>query len=632
MATVPAPKPSNIVVDNEPKITVGNVQYLLVPHHQNFLGFSGDTDVALMVVYLVEPDQAISATDLRDFRTNVLDKDDVFQPEFCRNFVFYAPGDNNSKLQPEAKDELVAWNTKTMTFVRGDLSSKVAPGPYVSTRGRTWQPWRVYRDFNATLMCGFKPSSESPGSLVVLDTSEAGTNQRVIVPSRCYFKPSKSRPLDGARITVKDNIDIAGHKTSLCNRAWQELYPPSSKNAHCVQVLIDAGAIIVGKAKLMAMIMREEPLECVEFTAPFNPRGDGYQISSGSSHGSAAGVASYDWLDFSIGSDTNGSGRKPAHYNGCFSIRPSTGIMNTAGVIGQFPPFDMPVFFGRDISTFAQFISVWYGESPMLRTLPNPPKVKILYPADYLPTVNNVQTHLINNFVKGLERALNIKRTKISLAGTWSSDLPDGVDNQDLKKYLELAGSYPYYREAYYSLVPFVMEYQNKFGKRPFIHKAMLWQWDIAKKITKKERDFYWRRSETYRKWLLSNIFDASSQDTITVMVLPIMDGKPAYRDAELPPYYVLSGYSPLNMSPMMQAPEVTAIVGETTHDSRVSHRLEPLPIAVSLIGAPGTDLILVDLVERAMKAAEIPTKVQTGRYVYGSPSGGNQPRPQSTL
>jgi Asp-tRNA(Asn)/Glu-tRNA(Gln) amidotransferase A subunit family amidase len=32
----------------------------------------------------------------------------------------------------------------------------------------------------------------------------------------------------------------------------------------------------------------------------------------------------------------NGSGRKPVHYNGCFSIRPSTGIKNTEGVIGQF--------------------------------------------------------------------------------------------------------------------------------------------------------------------------------------------------------------------------------------------------------------------------------------------------------
>lgn len=103
---------------------------------------------------------------------------------------------------------------------------------------------------------------------------------------------------------MKDNIDVAGHRTTLCNRAWEDLYPPRSKNAACVQTLIDAGAIIVGKVKLQAMIMREEPLECVEFAAPFNPRGDGYQVPSGSSHASAAGIASYDWLDFSFGSDS----------------------------------------------------------------------------------------------------------------------------------------------------------------------------------------------------------------------------------------------------------------------------------------------------------------------------------------
>lgn len=96
------------------------------------------------------------------------------------------------------------------------------------------------------------------------------------MPSRYYYKASKSRPLDGARIGVKDNIDIAGHKTTLCNRALEDLYPAKTKNEACVQVLLDAGAIIVGKTRLQAMIMREEPLEAVEFTAPFNPRGDGY--------------------------------------------------------------------------------------------------------------------------------------------------------------------------------------------------------------------------------------------------------------------------------------------------------------------------------------------------------------------
>ena len=83
-----------------------------------------------------------------------------------------------------------------------------------------------------------------------------------------------------------------------------DIYPAADKSAACIQTLINAGAIIVYKAKLEAMNTREEPTECVEFEAPFNPRADGYQIPSGSSHGSAAGIASYDWLDYSVGSDS----------------------------------------------------------------------------------------------------------------------------------------------------------------------------------------------------------------------------------------------------------------------------------------------------------------------------------------
>jgi len=72
-----------------------------------------------------------------------------------------------------------------------------------------------------------------------------------------------------------------------------------------------------------------------------------------------------------------------------------------------------------------------------------------------------------------------------------------------------------------------------------------------------------------------------------------------------LSPDYILSGYASLNMSPMMRAPELTAIgsvyllkcakaanmfslVGEITYDSIVTKREEPFPIGVSVIGAPG--------------------------------------------
>jgi Asp-tRNA(Asn)/Glu-tRNA(Gln) amidotransferase A subunit family amidase len=126
------------------------------------------------------------------------------------------------------------------------------------------------------------------------------------VPSRCYSSAKRvsDKPLLGARIVVKDIFDIQGSKTSLCNRAWLDYYPPKAKTAPSIERLQALGAIIVGKTRLNAMIVREETMECVEFIAPFNPRGDGYQTSSGSSSGSCVALAAYPWLDFALGSDS----------------------------------------------------------------------------------------------------------------------------------------------------------------------------------------------------------------------------------------------------------------------------------------------------------------------------------------
>lgn len=60
----------------------------------------------------------------------------------------------------------------------------------------------------------------------------------------------------------------------------------------------------MGSTKCSSMISREDPVEAVDFQVPWNPRGDGYQSPVGSSSGSAAGIVSYDWLDFTIGSDS----------------------------------------------------------------------------------------------------------------------------------------------------------------------------------------------------------------------------------------------------------------------------------------------------------------------------------------
>ena len=129
----------------------------------------------------------------------------------------------------------------------------------------------------------------------------------IAVPSRIPMKPTTSKPLQDIRIAVKDNFHIEGLRTSLCNRAYLNTYPARTSTAKCITDLIDLGARVVGTTKLAAFAATEEPLECIEFPAPWNPRADGHQSPAGSSSGSGVAVAAYDWLDIAIGSDSESS-------------------------------------------------------------------------------------------------------------------------------------------------------------------------------------------------------------------------------------------------------------------------------------------------------------------------------------
>jgi Asp-tRNA(Asn)/Glu-tRNA(Gln) amidotransferase A subunit family amidase len=70
------------------------------------------------------------------------------------------------------------------------------------------------------------------------------------------------RRLNGPSISVKDNIDIAGHKNKLCNQVRESAYPAKIKITARFQALIDAGAVIVGKTKLQAMAINKLEYYC----------------------------------------------------------------------------------------------------------------------------------------------------------------------------------------------------------------------------------------------------------------------------------------------------------------------------------------------------------------------------------
>jgi Asp-tRNA(Asn)/Glu-tRNA(Gln) amidotransferase A subunit family amidase len=111
-------------------------------------------------------------------------------------------------------------------------------------------------------------------------------------------------PLAGARFAVMDLFDIEGLRLTVGCRAWYDLSRPAQATASALQILLDGGANLLGTLKLGSLITREEPPESADYFAAFNPRGDGYQSAWSSSGGSGASLASYDWLDFTLGTDS----------------------------------------------------------------------------------------------------------------------------------------------------------------------------------------------------------------------------------------------------------------------------------------------------------------------------------------
>jgi Asp-tRNA(Asn)/Glu-tRNA(Gln) amidotransferase A subunit family amidase len=136
-------------------------------------------------------------------------------------------------------------------------------------------------------------------------TAEASPNLAVAVPSRLYYPPKSGKPLNGLRVAIKHNIDIADIKTSASSRAYGLLYGIASMSAPAVHKLLDLEAVIVGKTGMSQFADAEDPTgDFIDFHAPWNPRGDGLRSPGGSSFGAGAATGAYDWLDFAVGTDS----------------------------------------------------------------------------------------------------------------------------------------------------------------------------------------------------------------------------------------------------------------------------------------------------------------------------------------
>jgi indoleacetamide hydrolase len=135
-------------------------------------------------------------------------------------------------------------------------------------------------------------------------------------------------PLHGVPLVIKDNIDTADFPTTGGTPGLAAHRP--KRNAVIVQQLLDAGALVLGKANLQELAFGP-----TNNNAAFGPARNPYdstRIPGGSSGGSGAAVAAR-LAPAALGTDTAGSVRVPASLSGVTSFRPSTLRWSQVGIV-----------------------------------------------------------------------------------------------------------------------------------------------------------------------------------------------------------------------------------------------------------------------------------------------------------
>jgi len=172
-------------------------------------------------------------------------------------------------------------------------------------------------------------------------------------------EPAEARPgpLAGKRLLVKDLFDTAGVRTTYGSRIYAEHVP--ERTASSVQRLVDAGAVLVGKANLHEFawgVTSQNPW----YGTVRNPARPG-RTTGGSSGGNAAALAA-GLCDLGLGTDTGCSIRLPSACCDTVGLKPRWGSIHVDGVFPLCPTLDTVGPMARTVADVAAAWSVLTGK------------------------------------------------------------------------------------------------------------------------------------------------------------------------------------------------------------------------------------------------------------------------------
>ncbi len=173
--------------------------------------------------------------------------------------------------------------------------------------------------------------------------------------------------LAGVPYALKDNFLSKEGNTTASSKILEPLHAPLDSTT--VEKLEKEGAIMIGRTN-MDSFAHGSSTENSYFGPTLNAY-DKERVAGGSSGGSAVAVAK-GIVQFATGTDTGGSIRQPASFNGVYGFKPTYGTISRYGVVAMASSTDCIGFFARSTEDIDLLMSICSGQDPKdLTTLPN---------------------------------------------------------------------------------------------------------------------------------------------------------------------------------------------------------------------------------------------------------------------
>ena len=173
--------------------------------------------------------------------------------------------------------------------------------------------------------------------------------------------------LAGVPYALKDNFLSKQGNTTAASKILSNLRSPIDSTT--VAKLEAEGAIMIGRTNLDAFAHGSSTEN--SFFGPTHNAKDFERVAGGSSGGSAAAVA-LNIVPFATGTDTGGSIRQPASFNGVYGLKPTYGTISRYGVVAMASSTDVIGFFTQNPEDLDLLMSITSGQDEKdLTSLPD---------------------------------------------------------------------------------------------------------------------------------------------------------------------------------------------------------------------------------------------------------------------